>query len=440
MLEEYVLRGIEIKRLRKELQLSQQELAERLHVSRQFVSQLELGKKVVPKKFEEQLKEEFHLMGGQASVEAKIDFLRVRFKTQDIESVVNKVLHMEMDWFVHDNRGFYRYTETFSYGSIRLFRNRENMDMGIMLDLSGQGCRELESIFEEDGNRSWTEFFWSLYEDDIFGEGVVVDTKVTRIDIALDELLDEEKENFDLYELKDKMEQGLVDSSFKNFDYRGGLVFENGQQINKGLSLYFGSRQSPLHFCFYQKDFDLARKENVSVEDARIKYGIKNRYEIRLADEKAFLFIEYFLSTGESLDWLVKELINGSLVVYEWKNGNRVFCKAWYNVVDKMEGLRLSVKAEKPSIDKTLRWLSSYLAPSLKMVKVIDNLLGTDELSERIESAELKEKHLEMIETVCTDIQDILVSNIEGETIREYLASQFGLSKEMDAIEDEYPF
>ena len=50
-------------------------------------------------------------------------------------------------------------TETFSYSSIRIFRNPENVNMGIMLDLSGEGCRQLEEIFEEDNNRSWTEFF-----------------------------------------------------------------------------------------------------------------------------------------------------------------------------------------------------------------------------------------------------------------------------------------
>ena len=45
--------------------------------------------------------------------------------------------------------------------------------------------------------------------------------------------------------------------------------------VNKGLSLYFGSRQSPLYFNFYQKDYELARKESMSVEEAREKHEIK---------------------------------------------------------------------------------------------------------------------------------------------------------------------
>lgn len=66
-----------------------------------------------------------------------------------------------------------------------------------------------------------------------------------------------------------------------------------------------------------------------------------------------------------------------------------------------MEGLKLSVQGEKTSIEKTLRWLSNYLGSSLKMITEIDNLLGTNELIERIDLAELKEKRKEIIEMVC---------------------------------------
>ncbi len=349
---------------------------------------------------------------------------------------------MDLNWFSHEAHGFYHYSETYYFGQIKLFRNPEDINMGIMLDLSGEGCRQLEQLFEEDNDRTWTEFFRSLYEDNIFGEGIRVDTKVTRIDIALDELIVDDQKNFELYELKEKVEQGLVTSSFKNFDYRGGFIFEKNQLVNKGLTLYFGSRQSPLYFCFYQKDYDLARKKNLSVEDARLYYQLKNRYEIRMADEKAFLFIEYFLTSGESLDWLVKELINGSLVVYEMRDERKVFCRSWYEVIDKMEGLKLSVQAEKPSIEKTLRWLSNYLAPSLKMIKLIDTLMGTNELMERIETAELKDKHVEMIETVCLEVKDLLLKNEDVSAIRNYLENQFELDMENNSVNDDtdYPF
>ncbi|ROX63920.1 XRE family transcriptional regulator [Enterococcus faecium] len=427
------MRSIDLKRFRKELGLKQKELADKLEVERSLISKIESGKRTISKELEMKIIDRLHLDGGRASVEAKIDFLRIRFKTLDIQTIIEKLLHMDMNWFTHEERGFYHYTETFSYGSIRLFRNPEDMNMGIMLDLSGEGCRQLEDIFEEDNNRSWTEFFRSLYDDDIFGKNIIVDTKITRIDIALDELIVEGKPNFNLYKLKEKMEQGLVSTTFKNFDFNGGFSFEKNKLVNKGLSLYFGSRQSPLYFNFYQKDYELARKEGLSVEEAREKHEIKNRYEIRLSDEKAFLFVEYFLSSGESLDWLVKEIVNASLTVFDIEDGTKVYCKEWYDVIDKLEGLRLSVHAEKPSIEKTLRWLSNYLAPSLKMIKLIDLRLGTNELMERIDFAELKEKHEELIDQVCVSAKDLLFTTDQNSEVRNYMEQEFNL-------EEEYPF
>lgn len=424
------VRGVDLKRFRKELGLKQKELAVKLEIERSLISKIESGKRLISKELEAKIIDVLHLDGGKATVEAKIDFLRIRFKTLDVQTIIEKLLHMDQAWFTHESRGFYHYTETFSYGAIRLFRNPEDINMGIMLDLSGEGCRQLEEIFEEDNDRSWTEFFRSLYEDDIFGKNLIVDTKITRIDIALDELIIEGKENFDLYSLKEKMEQGLVHTTFKNFDFSGGFSYEKGQMVNKGLSLYFGSRQSPLYFNFYQKDFELARKESLSVEEARKKYEIKNRYEIRLSDEKAFLFVEYFLSSGETLDWLVKEIVNQSLTVFEIEDGMQVYCKSWYDVIDKMKGLKLSVQGEKPSVDKTLRWVSNYLAPSLKMLKLIDLRLGTNELMERIDFAELKEKHEEMIEQVCVSAKDLLFTNETQSKVRNYMKQEFDLEEE----------
>lgn len=174
-------------------------------------------------------------------------------------------------------------------------------------------------------------------------------------------------------------------------------------------------------------------KEGLSVEEAREKYEIKNRYEIRLSDEKAFLFVEYFLSSGESLDWLVKEVVNASLTVFDVEDGMKVYCKEWYDVIDKLEGLRLSVHAEKPSIEKTLKWLSNYLAPSLKMIKLIDLRLGTNELMERIDFAELKEKHEELIDQVCVSAKDLLFTTDQNSEVRNYMEQEFNL-------EEEYPF
>lgn len=284
--------------------------------------------------------------------------------------------------------------------------------MGVMIELRGQGCREFELILEE-RNETWNDFFWSLYENDLFGNGRVVDTKITRIDLALDEKISAIYPNYDLKELKNKCESGLIDTTFRNFDYTGGFTINKGQLINKGLSLYFGSRQSHLYFNFYQKDYEIAKQKEISVEMARQKYGIKNRYEVRLADEKAYLFVEYLLSTGETLEWVTKELIDTSLKVYDCdEDGIRTgYSENWRNVIESMQELKLSMKGEKPSYEKSLRWLSNYLAPTLKKIWLIDKALGKNELMDRIENAVLKDKDESEIIKITTSIKDLLIQD-----------------------------
>lgn len=402
----------EVKQLRKELQLTQEQFAKQLNMTKSHLSMIENGKRNLSEKLTTKIREVFHLSGGILPMEAKIDFLRVRFKYHYPLDIIEKVLRMSSDHFLHEDRGFYHYSAMYHFSEIFVYYHPQNIDMGVMIELRGQGCREYELVMEEQGE-CWTTFFWRLYQDDLLEENVTVDTKITRIDVALDEHFSAIYPNYDLHQLKEKWEQGLVETTFRNFEFRGGGLQTKQERVNKGLSLYFGSRQSPYYFNFYEKDFELAKKEQISVEMAREKYGIKNRYEVRLANEKAYLFVEYLLSTGETLEWVVKELIDTSLKVYDCdEEGFKIgYDEAWRTVIESMQELRLSMKGEKPSYERALRWLSNYLAPTLKKIWIIDQTLGKNELMERIEKAELKEKDEEDIQKVTTSIKELLVQD-----------------------------
>ncbi|EGO2598973.1 helix-turn-helix domain-containing protein [Enterococcus faecalis] len=404
----------EIRQLRNRLGLSQCQFAEKLHWSKSYLSMIETGKRAITKAAIERINQTFCVDGGILPMQAKIDFLRIRFKIHSSDQVIEKVLRMNPDVFIYKNYGFNHYTETYCFSEIFVFANPENLDMGVMIELRGRGCREYELVLEEQ-QETWTEFFWRLYETNLFGDRLMIDTKITRIDLALDEQVSLLYPNYDLFELKEKYEQGLVDTTFRNFDFTGGIVVKNGQRLNKGLSLYFGSRQSPFYLNFYQKDYELAKKEEISVEMARQKYGIKNRYEIRLADEKAYLFVEYLLSTGETLEWVVKELIDTAIKVYDCDEaGMRTQYSAnWRMVIESMQELKLTMKGEKPNYEKSLRWLSNYLAPTLKKIWIMDQTFGTDELMTRIKQAELKEKDQEELAKLTTTIKELLIQEEE---------------------------
>ncbi len=402
--------------MRKQFKLSQQELAQKLGVTKSFLSKLENDKKKPSKHLVKKIHDQFNLDGGILPMEAKIDFLRVRFKLNSPEEVIEKVLKMDSSVFGYREYGLNHYTETYFFSEIFIFSNPNDINMGVMIELRGQGCREYELILEE-RKETWNDFFWRLYQDDLFGRGILIDTKITRIDIALDEMLSELYPNYDLHELKLKYEQGLVDTTFRNFDYKGGFSLKKGERRNKGLSLYFGSRQSPFYLNFYEKDYELAKKEELSVKMVHQKYGIKNRYEIRLANEKAYLFVEYLLSTGETIEWVARELIDTSLKVFDSdKQGIRThYSQNWRMVIESMQELRLTMKGEKPNYEKALRWLFNYLAPTLKKIWIMDQTFGTNELMSRIQQAELKEKDQEELAKLTTTIKELLVQEAPQE-------------------------
>ena len=68
------MRGVDLKRYRKELKLKQQELASKLGIERSLISKIESGKRVISKELEQKIINVLNLDGGHASVEAKIDF------------------------------------------------------------------------------------------------------------------------------------------------------------------------------------------------------------------------------------------------------------------------------------------------------------------------------------------------------------------------------
>src|SRR5699024_1440744 len=170
-----------------------------------------------------------------------------------------------------------------------------------------RSCREMELILES-VDMSWQEFLQALLFD-------LTDSRVTRLDIAMDErYLGHEKED-EQFLLSDMIAKVYKDEvSFKNirtWNHIGGGNHRSMDEVegSQGISLYFGSRQSNLYFNFYEKRYELAKSEQISVEESLEIFGIWNRYELRFAQEKAQLAIEEYIS-GVDLAEIARGIIN----------------------------------------------------------------------------------------------------------------------------------
>lgn len=108
-------------------------------------------------------------------------------------------------------------------------------DMGICLDMSGQGCREFESIAGND----WLKFLYSICDRDFR-------TVITRLDLAYDDHIG----TLDLYRIA-----GDVRDRYYTSPSKKSQIIWSDDQVNdvKGLSVYIGSKSSDVLIRIYDK-------------------------------------------------------------------------------------------------------------------------------------------------------------------------------------------
>lgn len=294
-----------------------------------------------------------------------------------------------------ETTSFMKYELLYRYGDIWFFgfnssfsENGEDKDR-ITVQLSGQGCRQLE-LYLGSENITWIDFIKKLKQK--YGDNF----SVTRIDIAVDEMaMENTKENFDLSSLITRYyNQDIVSPYLKNFSFvgGGGFDFENPLETEnrQGLSIYLGSRQSEMYFNFYEKRYEIAKKEGISVSDSVRLFGIWNRYEVRFSQGKARSFISEILS-GADIAELTRSIFQGAIQIYDGtdEHGFRKFDRKWQLLFGNNEAVRLSVNPEPYTVEKTIRWLVERVSNSLVYVSEIDRLFMQENMKKIMESGEI---------------------------------------------------
>lgn len=180
-------------------------------------------------------------------------------------------------------------------------------DMGVLLELTGEGCRTLEEVLDID----WVHFFQKLLRD-----GKV--KNITRLDIAYD--------TFDTFDIetfyKDVLNQSFV-SRFS--DYR----VEKG---SKGTSVYLGSSKSLIMYRIYDK----AAEQKIS--------GNWIRFELQLRGDRALSVVQS-LCDGLLVGELFFGVLNNYFRVIDPTSSTRkercVMADYWLEFIDHMDKLQI---------------------------------------------------------------------------------------------------
>lgn len=397
-----------LKDFRKKRKLTQKKFALSAGISLQSLKFYETGRRELTLDKFREIKSKFGCLEYDPSrLRVMVDYVRITLMSiRDLEFFCKKFLHVAFKDFQSYESKLMNYNHLWKRGDIWIFDYFDKFETGnyqITMQLSGKGCRQMELIFGNEGI-TWLDFFRELKI--AYGE----DMRVTRLDLAIDELYqgyEKETEQFLLSDMITKYYHKELDfNSMRTWNYIGGgsLNFEDEQEIEEnrqGISLYFGSRQSEMYFNFYEKRYELAKQENLSVEESLEVFGIWNRYEIRLSHGKAQGVVEEYL-LGVDLAEIARALINSKINVYDGLNdyGAYLMDKKWQLLFGGVEPLKLSTQPESYNIERTIRWLMYQVSDSLALVEEYDKLVCEENLRMIINSGELNDRGEKILNSV----------------------------------------
>ena len=198
-------------------------------VSREYISRLESGKVALTEEIKVKLTDALDKLNPENPLEMVLDYVRIRFPTQDVRHVVEDILKIRLDVMIHEDFGFYSYSEHYVLGDVFVLTSPDK-EKGTLLELKGKGCRQFESYLLAQ-ERSWYDFLMDALVDG----GVM-----KRLDLAIND----HTGMLDIPELTEKCRNEECVSVFRSFkSYASGELVKHEEQDKAGMgyTLYIGS-------------------------------------------------------------------------------------------------------------------------------------------------------------------------------------------------------
>ena len=141
---------------------------------------------------------------------------------------------------LHEDYGTVRLRGTVLYRQYRPCWYLPTLYLGVLLELKGKGCRQMEAYLTAEG-RSWYDFML-----DCLSAGGVM----KRLDLAINDRAG----ILDIPMLAEKWKRGEAISCFRGQKHYDGTQ-KNGDDMpeSTGNTLYIGSTKSEVYFCIYEK-------------------------------------------------------------------------------------------------------------------------------------------------------------------------------------------
>lgn len=255
-----------------------------------------------------------------------IDWLTFSSKSDSPESIIDLLGLQNCEW--NEMGGRYYYQNTRYSGHVYIYYNGVKEDMGVCVEMSGQGCRDFESY----SNVTWDKLLEDVVNDE--------DKKITRIDIAYDD--------FDRL-----LDLDIIANETLAGNFTSRLTHWNVQKGSRGCTVEHGLRSSRAYIRIYDKKAERHRDD--------IDYWV--RCEIQLRDVNASGFGDcLYGKQRKPIQQLYFEVINNyiryvepgkDLQKYRWKTAEH-----WARFLESLEKQSVFVA---PGVDYNFMKLSGYI-------------------------------------------------------------------------------
>ena len=128
----------DFKEKRTQYGVSQNQLAVMAGVSREYVSRLESGKVALTEEIKVKFTNALERLNPDNPLEMVLDYVRIRFPTQDVKHVVEDILKLRFDVMIHEDFGFYSYAEHYVLGDVFVLTSPDK-EKGTLLELKAKG-------------------------------------------------------------------------------------------------------------------------------------------------------------------------------------------------------------------------------------------------------------------------------------------------------------
>ena len=388
-----------LRQKRDEYGVSLNRLAVACGIDRSHLGRIEKGQKQPSFDTAKLIMDNLEAFNPELPLTLLIDYVRIRFPTTDAKKIIQEVLRLKFVFMLHEDYAYYSYQEQYVMGDIVVMVSQDK-DKGVLLELKGRGCRQFESFLLAQ-QRNWYDFF-----TDCFKVGAVM----KRVDLAINDRTG----ILDIPELTKKCKAEECISVFRSFkSYRSGELVRREEKMGMGNTLYIGSLKSEVYFCLYEKDYEQYTKLGIPLEEAETK----NRFEIRLKNERATFAVQDLLQYRD-VERTTFAIINRYLRFAdrndEKERRNWPTNQRWKLFMgNDRQTLKLTTEPEPYTLERTLNWLARQVAPTLKMVEKLDEILDTTIVRDLVDQAELSKRHEKILQQQAMGIEALIMEGGE---------------------------